>query len=119
MALGAIEALRAAGLQGQIPVVGFDAVPEALEAIQDPESGYIATVSTDPWWQGGAGLAIAYQAATGEIDVADLTHEQRAFYGTQTVVNADNVGDYLKAPPLEVLEPDFEDPWLRSQGGIK
>lgn len=119
MALGAIEALRAAGLQGQIPVVGFDAVPEALEAIQDPDSGYVATVSTDPWWQGGAGLAIAYQAATGQIDVSELSHEQRAFYGTQTVVTADNVADYLQAPSLEKLTPDFEDPWLRSQGGIE
>lgn len=119
MALGAIEALRAAGLEGQIPVVGFDAVPEALEAIEDPASGYIATVSTDPWWQGGAGLAIAYQAATGKIDVAKLSHEQRAFYGSQTVVTVKNVADYLQAPPLDKLVPDFENPWLRSQGAIK
>jgi len=119
MALGAIEALRAAGLEGTIPVVGFDAVPEALEAIQDPESGYIATVSTDPWWQGGAGLAIAYQAATGKIDVSKLSKDQRAFYGSQTVVTTKNVADFLQAPPLEKLVPDFEDPWLRSQGAIK
>ena len=119
MALGAMEALRAAGLAGKIPVVGFDAVPEALEAIQDPESGYVATVSTDPWWQGGAALSLAYKAATGEIDVSELTHEQRAFYGSQTVVTADNVKDFLQAPPLETLQPDFDDPWKRSEGGIE
>lgn len=118
MALGALEALRAAGLQGKIPVVGFDAVPEALEAIQDESTGYLATVSTDPWWQGGAGLSLAYKAATGEIDVAELSHEERAFYGTQTVVTLENVGDFSSAPELATIQPDFDDPWLRSQGGI-
>ncbi|WP_449283407.1 sugar ABC transporter substrate-binding protein [Leucobacter sp.] len=119
MALGAVEALRAAGLEGEIPVVGFDAVPEALEAIQEGDSGYVATVSTDPWWQGGAALSLAYKAATGEIDVSELSHEERAFYGGQTVVTADNVTDFLQAPPLEQLVPDFEDPWARSQGPIE
>jgi ribose transport system substrate-binding protein len=120
MALGAFEALTAAGLDGTIPIVGFDAVPEALEAIQDAENTrYVATVSTDPWWQGGAGLSLAYQAATGQIDVAGLSHEQRAFYGSQTVVTGENVADFLQAPPLERLQPDLEDPFLRSQGGIE
>lgn len=119
MALGAMEALRAAGLEGTIPVVGFDAVPEALEAIQDPDSSYVATVSTDPWWQGGAGLALAYQAASGKIKVSDLTHEQRAFYGSQQVVTAENVSKFLSAPPLSELEADFADPWLRSEGPIQ
>ncbi|NLP84769.1 sugar ABC transporter substrate-binding protein [Microbacterium sp. CFH 90308] len=119
MALGALEALRAAGLQGQVPIVGFDAVPEALEAIQDESTGYLATVSTDPWWQGGAGLSLAYKAATGEIDVAELSHEQRAFYGTQTVVTADNVADFEQAPELSTIQPDFDDPWSRSQGPIE
>jgi ribose transport system substrate-binding protein len=119
MALGAYEALTAAGLDGTIPIVGFDAVPEALEAIQDSENtGYLATVSTDPWWQGGAGLSLAYQAATGELDVSELSHEQRAFYGSQTVVTGENVGDFLQAPPLDRLTPDLEDPFLRSQGAI-
>ncbi|HWN72022.1 MAG TPA: substrate-binding domain-containing protein, partial [Haliangium sp.] len=38
MALGAIEALRAAGLlDGSISVLGFDAIPEALSAVQKGE----------------------------------------------------------------------------------
>lgn len=119
MALGALEALRAAGLDGQIPIVGFDAVPEALEAILDESTGYIATSSPDPWWQGGAGLSIAYKAATGEIDVSELTNEQRAFYGTQTAVTAANAAEYLQAPALEDIQADFEDPWARMQGPIE
>jgi inositol transport system substrate-binding protein len=35
MALGAIEAVRAQGLEGQIAILGFDALPEALAAVRD------------------------------------------------------------------------------------
>lgn len=119
MALGALEALRSAGLQGKVPIVGFDAVPEALKAIKDKSTGYLATVSTDPWWQGGAGLSLAYKAATGQIDVSKLPRKQRSFYGTQTVVTADNVDDFASAPALSSIQRDFDNPWLRSQGPIQ
>lgn len=118
MALGALEALKAAGMAGQIPIVGFDAVPQALDEIQSGENRYIASVSTDPWWQGGAGLSLAYKAATGEIDVSELTHEQRAFYAEQSVVTADNVADFVKAPTLVEIQPDLDDPFARLVSGI-
>lgn len=118
MALGALEALKAAGLDGDIPIVGFDAVPQALDEIKSGTSGYVASVSSDAFWQGGAALSLAFQAATGKIDVASLSHDQRAFYGTQIVVTADNVDDFLKAPTLDDLQADFDDPFARSQGGI-
>ncbi len=35
MALGAIEAVRAQGLEGEIAILGFDALPEALVAVRD------------------------------------------------------------------------------------
>jgi inositol transport system substrate-binding protein len=35
MALGAIEAIKGRGLSGKIVVIGFDALPEALQAIRD------------------------------------------------------------------------------------
>lgn len=118
MALGAIEALKAAGLDGTIPIVGFDAVPQALDEIKGGKSGYIASVSSDAFWQGGAGLSLAYQAATGQIDVGELSNEERAFYGTQILVTSDNVGDFIEAPSLDALQADFDDPWARSEGGI-
>ena len=37
MALGALEALRAAGLAGKIPVVGVDGIPEAIAAVDKGE----------------------------------------------------------------------------------
>lgn len=45
MALGALEALRAAGLAGKIAVVGVDGIPKAIDAIRKGEM--IATVSSD------------------------------------------------------------------------
>lgn len=120
MGLGALEAIKAAGLGGQIPVVGVDAVPEALEAIQDSENtGYLATVSSDAYWQGGAPLSLAYQAAIGEFDVAGASNEQREFYGTQYLVTRDNVSDFLAIPTLADLQADFDDPFARSTGPIK
>ena len=118
MALGALEALKAAGLDGTIPIVGFDAVPQALDEIKGGKSGYIASVSSDAFWQGGAALSLAYKAATGKLDVGSLSHDQRAFYGTQVVVTSKNVNDFLTAPSLKALQADFDDPFARSQGGI-
>ena len=118
MALGALEALKAAGLAGKIPLIGFDAVPQALDEIKSGKSGFIASVSSDAFWQGGAALSLAYQAATGKIKVSDLTHEQRAFFGKQTVVTSDNVDKFINTPTLVDLQADFDNPWARSQGPI-
>jgi ribose transport system substrate-binding protein len=118
MALGALEALKAAGLEGKIPLVGFDAVPQALDEIKSGTSGYIASVSSDAFWQGGAALSLAYQAASGKIKVSDLSKDQRAFFGTQIVVTTDNVDDFIATPTLNLLQADFDDPFARSQGPI-
>ncbi len=120
MGLGALEAIKAAGLEGEVFVVGVDAVPEALASVQDSDTtGYLATVSSDAYWQGGAALALAYQAATGEIDVASLPKEKREFYGTQFLVTQDNVADFLQTPAMEDLQADFDDPFLRATGQIQ
>ncbi|MDQ4053554.1 MAG: sugar ABC transporter substrate-binding protein [Actinomycetota bacterium] len=103
MALGALQALEQAGRAGEVAVVGIDAVPDALTAIEGGQM--TATVSSDGPWQGGIGLAIGYCAATGELDMDDVTDEQRAFYADQFLINGDNVGEYL-AP--ETDPADFE-----------
>lgn len=119
MALGALEALRAAGLAGKVPIVGNDAVPEALQAIKDGQSGYVATVSSDAFWQGGAGLALAYQAATGDYDLASAPPEDRAFYGKQYVITADDVDEFLTPPTAQDLQADFDDPLARNTGPLE
>lgn len=92
MALGALEALKQAGREGDVAVVGIDAVPDALAAIQD--GSMTATVSSDGPWQGGIGLAIGYCAAIGEIDVAELPEDNRAFFAEQFLITDDNVADF-------------------------
>lgn len=120
MALGALEALKAAGLEGKVPIVGVDAVPEAVQAIQDSKTtGYLATVSSDAFWQGGAAISLAYRAATGKFDVAKAPHEQREFYGTQYLVTSDTVAKFTKTPTLTDLQKDFDNPFARSTGPIK
>lgn len=49
MALGALEAVRAAGLAGKIKILGFDALPEALASIRD--GGLTATIEQFPGGQ--------------------------------------------------------------------
>lgn len=103
MALGALEALQQAGREGEVAVVGIDAVPDALTAIQD--GSMTATVSSDGPWQGGVGLAIGYCAAIGEIEVDEIDEEHRAFYAEQFLITEDNVADFTTP---ETDPADFE-----------
>jgi ribose transport system substrate-binding protein len=114
MALGALAALEQAG-RTDVAVVGIDAVPDALSAIED--GTMTATVSSDGPWQGGIGLAIGYCVATGELSVDDIADEDRAWFAEQFLITGDNVGDFT-AP--EVDESDFEcdNVFSRSQGAI-
>jgi ABC-type sugar transport system substrate-binding protein len=54
MALGALDAVTARGLQGQIAIVGYDATPAALEQVRD--GGLTATIEQFPSVQGRAAV---------------------------------------------------------------
>ena len=56
MALGAVEALKAAGLAGKVKVIGYDALPEALKMVQSGE--LYGTVEQFPGQQARTGLAV-------------------------------------------------------------
>ncbi|AUT61660.1 sugar ABC transporter substrate-binding protein [Paraburkholderia terrae] len=94
MALGAIEALRAEGLAGQMPVTGMDGTPPGLSAIKAGE--LVASVDWDPYWLGGIGLAMGLQAKEKKIDVAALPKDRRESYCKATFVTKANVQDVLK-----------------------
>ena len=114
MALGAVQAVEAAGVDG-VAVAGIDAVPEALEAI---EAGtMVATVSSDGPWQGAVGLAMGYCAATGELDVASVPAEDRAFYAEQFLITADNVAEFTE-PELDLEELSCDNLFSRATGPI-
>ena len=93
MGLGALEALRNAGLAGKVKVTGIDGTAEMFDAIKAGEAA--ATVYNDSKYQAGIGLAIALAAKNGELDVAALPHERRQFFADATNVNAANVDDIV------------------------
>lgn len=120
MALGALKALKAAGLEGKIPVVSAsDATPEALADIKSGDTGFLATVSTDAYWQGAAGMKLAYEAAIGKITPSKESNDRRAFYAKQTVVTSKNVDEELAKPSQAALMKEISDPFSRSVGPIK
>lgn len=114
MALGALEALQQAG-RTDVAVVGIDAVPDALTAIED--GSMTATVSSDGPWQGGIGLAIGYCVATGEISVDDIADEDRAWFAEQFLITEGNVGDFV-SPEVDASEFECDNVFSRSQGAI-
>lgn len=118
MALGALEAIRAAGLYGKVPVVGIDAVPEALQDIAKADNSVVATSASDAYWQGGIGLALGYQAATGKLDVKSMSTDKRLSYIKQFIVTTDNVKDFLTPPTIDQLKGDWDNPFNRFTGPI-
>jgi ribose transport system substrate-binding protein len=71
MALGAIEAIRAAGKTGTIRVVGFDAIDDARKAIADGTMA--ASVAQFPAEMGRVAVENAVRALRGETVPADVT----------------------------------------------
>lgn len=88
MALGCIEAMKSAGLDlSQIPVVGIDATPAGLTAMQ---AGDLAmTVFQDAAGQGASGIRAAIKLANGETVPPRI-------YVPFVAVTPQNMGDYLK-----------------------
>jgi ribose transport system substrate-binding protein len=110
MTLGALEALKNAGLEGEVPVSGIDGLAEAIELVEDPSSGYVATTQSTGAQQGAFGLAIAFAAATGEIDPADEPAGHRMFYLKQLdAITPDNAADV--PAPTDTSGLDFGDVW--------
>jgi ribose transport system substrate-binding protein len=117
MAVGALEALRAEGLAGKIPVSGTDGTKTAMDAIKAGEMA--ATVSWDPFWQGGMGLAIGYAAKMGKFDPAKEPKDHREFYGTGTLVTKENVDEFYKTHIDAEPKLDWSDLWSRATGQIR
>jgi methyl-galactoside transport system substrate-binding protein len=103
MALGAIEALKAAGyFKGgkYMPVVGVDATPPALDAL---EQGYLlGTVLNDAKNQGKATYELAYSLAMGKpaaTTVGKLANADGA---------ADPNGHYIWVPYVKVTKDNYK-----------
>lgn len=117
MALAAVEALRAEGKAGKVPVTGIDGIQLAVEAIQKGEMA--GTVAWDPFWQGGMGLSIGYAAKTGKFDPAKEPKDHREFYGTGVIITAANATDFYNKNIKSEPTLDWNDIWGRASGQIQ
>lgn len=70
MALGALEAIAAAGKTGKITVVGFDALDEARAAVK--QGTMAGTVAQDPAQMGRVGVEWAARVLKGEVPPAEI-----------------------------------------------
>ncbi|CCW14772.1 sugar ABC transporter substrate-binding protein [Rhodococcus aetherivorans] len=115
MALGALQAVREAGRAGEVKIASSaDATPEGLDAIVRGEM--VTTYTTDPYFNGAMGLAICYQALSGEIDVETLPHEKREFFVDQSLITPGNVQQFLTVPSDEEIVRSVQDPFARMAG---
>jgi ribose transport system substrate-binding protein len=94
MALGALEAIRAAGKAKKVLVVGCDGVDEMITAVKAGEAA--ATVINPAFWQGGMGLSLALAAKNGKIDIKTTPVEKRAFFAKAVEVTQANIDDIIK-----------------------
>src|SRR5436190_8974778 len=117
MALAAVEALRADGRAGKVPVTGIDGIQLAVEAIIKGEMA--GTVAWDPYWQGGMGLSIGYQAKTGAFDPSKEPKDHREFYGKGVVITKDNAQSFYDSNIKSEPKLDWEDIWGRVSGQIQ
>lgn len=114
MGTGALEALRAEGLAGQVSVVGVDGIKAAIDAVRAGE--FACTVTSDPFWQGGMGLAIALAAHQKKFDPAKEPPDHREFYGKATLISKDSVEEYYKNNIESQPTIDWSDLWGRVVG---
>lgn len=117
MALGALEALRADGRAGKVPVTGIDGTQLAVEAVMAGEMA--GTVAWDPYWQGGMGLSIGYRAKTGGFDPASQPKDHREFYGKGVIITSENAKEYYETNVKAEPKLDWNDIWGRVNGQIQ
>jgi ribose transport system substrate-binding protein len=117
MALGALEAVKAEGRAGEIGVVGIAGVEEAVRAVLAGDM--VGTAGIDAVEQGGRGLAIAWHAKSGELDVASLPREHREFYFGTTLLTKDNAQTFLDTVIAAKGDRDWNDIWVNVSGPIR
>ena len=88
MALGALKAIEAAGKQGQIAVIGIDAIPDALKAVSDGQM--VGTVFQDAKGQGTLAVDLAVDLAQGK----PVNHDN---YIPFQLVTTTNVSQFAKS----------------------
>ena len=114
---GVLEALRAEGLAGQVPIVSYDGNAQAIDLVEKGE--ILATVSTNPFWGGGITLSLAYHAAIGSFNPSKEPKEHREFYGPTILITQKDVADFKKKYIESTPIYDWSDYWGPTHGPIK
>ncbi|MDK2878927.1 MAG: ribose transport system substrate-binding protein [Thermoanaerobacteraceae bacterium] len=87
MALGAVEAVRARGLIGKVKIGGFDATPDAVEAIKKGEMHF--TANQIPYEIGARAIAVSVMIAKGnKPSTNDIILPMN-------LITSENVNEYL------------------------
>ncbi len=107
MAIGALQALKAKGLNGKVKICGVDGVSAALDAIEAGDM--VCTVANNGYLQGGYGAAYAYAAYSGKIKVEELDSKNRVFYTNGYFVDQNNLSDFKKEFVDSVPTYDYDD----------
>jgi ABC-type sugar transport system substrate-binding protein len=102
MALGAADAVKAAGRQGDVEVIGFDGIPQALAAVR--RGALSATVAQYPYTMGQLSIEACLAALRGDPVPASVDAPVQ-------VVTSENVARALGNFPEPVER--FDDPFAR------
>lgn len=92
MALAAIQALKAKGLNGKVKVVGVDGGSLSYKAIEDGDltaSAFMNGVKMAAYT-----IAYAYAAYSGEIEIDNIPLEERYWNMSSEVLTQDNLDQY-------------------------
>lgn len=99
MALGAIEAIAAAGLEGEIVVVGFDGNDDGLAAVE--EGRLNATIAQQPFEMGRIAVETAFAHLNGE-------EVEESVSSPLELLTIDNIGEAVAEEPAEEAEETEE-----------
>lgn len=86
--IGADLAVAQANRRGEMFIVGVDGAPDAVVALNDPESEFVATPSQDPYTMARRAVEVGYQVMQGE------TLEEDLILIPTSLITRDNVDEY-------------------------
>ena len=93
-------------MQKSIRVTGFDASPNAIQSVIDGD--LFATFDFNPWYQFGMGARYLYAVWSGEVNLDDVSSEDRAYYTPVTIITAENAQEFYDDHVTNLPKLDFE-----------
>lgn len=121
MMLGAYEAIKKADMLDTVRFSGEGAYPPVIDLMIDqPDGNVVAGSSFHRGYKAAAtGMLIAYKAAVGEINISELTEEQRHGQYAIDCVTPENAAQFKENGGIDPtwLDRLIEDPFMDLVGG--